>query len=296
MLRLLHFSDVHVDMPFGQLPLRSMFNKRAMGAANLLLRRAKRFAGATRKLEQLAEFAREQHVDGLLCTGDYTVLGTEPEFRAARAAMEPLIALDLPFATVPGNHDVYMPDARRDRRFERHFGTWTRTDCPELSTQAGWPWVRLLGDTVAAVGINSARPNPQPWRSSGRIADGEMQQLEVILADPRLRDRFVLVLTHYAPRRPDGSPDTKSHGLENAEDLLATCRKHSHIAVLHGHIHRRLALEEGGVHLLGAGSTTDLGREGLWMFEIDGHGVRARPGGFHEGRYKLTSDPARILR
>ncbi len=42
-----------------------------------------------------------------------------------------------------------------------------------------------------------------------------------ILADPRVAGRFVFVLIHYAPRRADGSPDQRLHGLENADDFLA---------------------------------------------------------------------------
>lgn len=292
-MRLLHFSDVHVDMPFGRLPLASMFNKRFVGAANLVLRRGKRFALATRKLQGLADFSQALAVDGLLCTGDYTVLGTEPEYETAKAAIAPLLALDVPLVTVPGNHDVYLEDSVLERRFERYFGDFITTDCPELSGVDGWPWVRLLGPHVAAVGVNSARPNPQIWRSSGRIPDGQLAQLKNVLADERLRDRFVFVLTHYAPRRPDGTPDTKSHGMENAEELLEICRKGLvRGAILHGHIHHRLALDVDGVRVFGAGSTTDHGREGIWCFDIEAERATATPGAYLEGGYRLEPEQA----
>lgn len=32
-----------------------------------------------------------------------------------------------------------------------------------------WPLLRLIGENLAVVGVNSARPNPLPWRSSGHF-------------------------------------------------------------------------------------------------------------------------------
>lgn len=288
MYRALHFSDVHVDVPTSVFPIAQMFNKRLVGAANLVLRRRSRFIESRRKLAALAEFAAMQRVDALLCTGDYTVLGTEPEYVAARQAIAGLLALDAAYVTVPGNHDVYMPDTIADGRFERHFGDLLENDMPELAGPAGWPRVRMLGDHAAAVCVNSARPNPQVWRSSGRVADGEIASLADVLGDPRLAGRFIFLLTHYAPRRPDGSADTPLHGLENADTLLATCRGHVH-ALLHGHIHHRFSLNADGVWLFGAGSATDRGREGLWLFELDGTHARAIPGRWAGDRYELES-------
>lgn len=294
MLRALHFSDVHVDCPPQGLPIGAMLNKRMVGAANLLLRRRKRFADSHAKLAQLATFAREQDVNALLCTGDYTVLGTHPEYRVAREALSDLLALGLPYATVPGNHDLYLHDTVADGRFEQFFGDLLPDDLPEYRTEEGWPRVRLLGEQAAAVCVNSARPNPQVWRSSGRVPESQLGALERLLKDPRLQGRFLFLLTHYAPRRADGSPDTKSHGLENADELLALCRGHVQ-ALLHGHIHHRFSLVADGVPIFGAGSATDRGREGLWLFEWDGQGGRAVPGRYTGEGYELEQDAAVAL-
>jgi len=295
MLRVLHFSDVHVDVAFGELPVASMFNKRLLGAANLLLRRKHRFADARQKLEALAAFARDQHVDLVVSTGDFTALGTHPELRSALEATAGLRDQPLGFVAVPGNHDVYMPDTIADGRFEQYFGEFARTDLPELSAagQGAWPFVRLFGDELAVVGINSARPNPQPWRSSGRIPDAQLTALPAILADARVQGRFVLVLTHYAPRRADGSHDDFSHGLENADELLAACRGMGHGALLHGHIHERFHLEAEGVAVFGAGSTTDGGKPGgLWLFELEDGSARAVPGRWEGDGFALCAADA----
>ena len=186
MLRVLHISDVHVDVPLWRMPFRGFVGKRLIGGANLVLRRHRHFADATQKLARLARFADEQRVDVVVCTGDYTALGTWPELQAARAAIEPLVMGRRGFVTVPGNHDLYVPDTTADARFERCFGDLLGTDWPEQAGSDGWPRVRLYDDCLAVVSVNSARPNPQPWRSSGRIPDEQLRALRGVLADPRL--------------------------------------------------------------------------------------------------------------
>jgi hypothetical protein len=61
--------------------------------------------------------------------------------------------------------------------------------------------------------------------------------------------------------------------------------------VLHGHIHRRYHLRtaEGPV-LFGAGSATQAGREGIWVYEIDERGARAVPGAIRDGQYVLEPE------
>jgi len=275
-----------------------MLNKRALGVANHVLKRSKRFEGAAGKLQCLADFAQAQSVEWLLCTGDYTALGTPPEYEAALRALAPLLALDVPMATVPGNHDLYMPDTTSDRRFERFFGQFLHNDLPELGLSGqSYPWVRLVGSELALIGVNSARPNPQPWRSSGRIPQAELDALTKILADPRVASRFVLILTHYAPRRADGRHDSRSHGLENVEAFLEVCRRGLRRgAVLHGHIHQCYSLDVAGVRTFGAGSATDLHKEGFWLFEVDADCLRATPGEFVDGRYQLRTAGQVVLR
>lgn len=291
-MRVLHLSDVHVTVPLWAMPWRQMLNKRLVGAANLVLRRGRHFDRAREKLESLAQLAGELNVDLVICTGDYTALGTEPELAAARAAIDGLTKRPAGYVTVPGNHDIYLRDVLRDQRFERHFGDLLRSDMPERCVDGPWPLVRLVGDDVAVIAVNSARPNPQVWRSNGVIPCAQLDALQALTQDPRVRDRFVFVITHYAPRRADATPDVPSHGLINADAFLDACRGLSRGAILHGHIHRRfqLALPELPLRIFGAGSTTCDGREGLWLFEIDGARASARAGHWQGDRYVLDPD------
>jgi 3',5'-cyclic AMP phosphodiesterase CpdA len=290
MIRILHFSDVHIERGFPGVPLRAFFNKRALGLANLRLHRAPYFADAVAKMAALARFMEAERVDVCVCTGDYTALGTEPELRLAREAVEPLTRAPRGFVTVPGNHDVYLPDSR----FTRHFGDLLGTDLPELSVDGVWPQARLFGDGLAIVAVNSARPNPELTRSSGRVPDAQLEALGAILDHPRLEGRFVVVATHYALRRQDGQLDRPSHGLDNHEALVGVLRRVERGVYLHGHVHRRYHLRVPGLRMdvCGAGSATQAGSEGLWILDVDGPSAVATPGTYRDGRYVLEPSAA----
>ncbi|MEM7437878.1 MAG: metallophosphoesterase, partial [Myxococcota bacterium] len=224
MTRVLHISDLHLEDGFAGVPLRSFLNKRLVGLANLSLHRRRLFADGPHKVTALAELAQRERVDLVLCTGDYTALGTEAEIAFARRTVEPLTGFRDGFFTVPGNHDLYLSDSADEGWFDEHFGEFLRTDMPEHAVDGVWPQVRLSIDGVALIGVNSARPNDKPSRSNGRIPDTQLDALARILEDSRLADRFVFLATHYAPRLENGEPDRPSHGLENADAFLEVTR------------------------------------------------------------------------
>jgi hypothetical protein len=202
------------------------------------------------------------------------------------------------FVHVPGNHDLYLPSALREQRFVRAFAGTLATDLPELAGDDGWPIVRLFGEGIAVVAVNSARPNPEPWRSSGFIPPAQLAALERALAAPPVRGRFVFVITHYAPRRGDGRPDGRFHGLDNADAFLDACRGVERGAILHGHIHSSYRLDLPGLPaIFCAGSSTHEGREGLWIFDVDDRGTRsatARRGRFDGTRYVVDGAGAAV--
>jgi 3',5'-cyclic AMP phosphodiesterase CpdA len=294
-MRLLHFSDIHLPTSYRGVPLMDWFGKRAFGLANLLFGRSRHFADVAEKLAALDRFREEQQFDLVIFTGDYTALGTRSELEAARAAVAPFAEAPLGYVHVPGNHDIYTWDAVRERRFESIFEGTFATDLPEYRVGDGpWPVVRLFGDDVAVVAVNSSHPNPLPWRSSGRIPNDQLDALRCILDDERLAGRFVFAVTHHSPRRGDGKPDHWYHGLTNADDLLAACTAIRHGAILSGHVHRQSVVRVDGMHvpLFCAGSATQHGSESLWVFDIDGDNVRARAGRWAADRYVLDEDAA----
>jgi hypothetical protein len=181
----------------------------------------------------------------------------------------------------------------REGRFEKHFGDLLRSDLPEYRVDGAFPWVRLVGSELAIIGVNSARPNPNPFNSAGRIPDAQLAALQRVLADERVRDRFVVVMTHYGILRKGGSPDARHHGLENASELMRVCNR-PRLMVAHGHIHHRYAHARAADRpwLFCAGSATQRGREGAWLYEFEERAQRALPVRFEGGRYVLDSSGA----
>tara|TARA_B100001750_G_scaffold214793_1_gene198188 strand:+ start:166 stop:1047 length:882 start_codon:yes stop_codon:yes gene_type:complete len=288
-VRFLHFSDIHLEQGFREVSSRRFLNKRLVGWMNLRLRRAKHYKNAPAKVRALADLVEREKVDVALCSGDYTALGTEPEIVYARECIEPIRAAAQAYVTVPGNHDVYLPDALGI--FEEHFADVLTTDLPDLAGDDLWPQVRLF-DGVAVITVNSARPNPPISRSSGRIPDDQLAGLEAALAHPEVQSRFVFVMTHYAPRLKSGRPDTPNHGLENADEFLALLAQVPRGAICHGHVHKcfHVQVPETPMTLFGAGSTTQAGAEGLWLFDIGEGGAHAIRGHWTGEAYEL--DPA----
>lgn len=286
-MRVLHFSDPHFDLSLRTLPFKKWFGKRAIGALNLFAGRGKVFDQAEEKVSALIDFVQANHVDLVLSTGDFTALGLEAELRSGAELIAPMSDVPYGFITVPGNHDVYAKDVISHQHFLNIFGSAMRTDMPEYCSEGIWPFVRLIGENIAVIGINSAKPNPVPWRSDGYIPEIQLDSLDQILDDIRLSGRFVFVMTHYASRLQNGQPDTKLHGLHNADEFLSVCKKITTGALLCGHVHRcyRTALDGLEVDLFCAGSATIENHEGFWLFDVSGDACHARRGEFDAEKY-----------
>jgi hypothetical protein len=108
-----------------------------------------------------------------------------------------------------------------------------------------------------------------------------------------MSDRVCIVMTHYAPLRRDGSFDTLRHGLVEATELMAICAR-PQVLLVHGHVHHRYHHASSSVRpwMFGAGSATQRGREGFWLYEIERASVRAIPGAYRDGQYELLSSQA----
>jgi hypothetical protein len=129
--------------------------------------------------------------------------------------------------------------------------------------------VRLL-EGVAIVGLKSPRVPVVPGASFGVIGRKQLEGLDAALADSRLHGRAVLIVVHHAPLNKAGRPDKPHHGLVDARALFRLVRG-PRFAVLHGHIHHRYHHEPTAErpHIFGAGSSTQEGREGYWLINVE---------------------------
>ncbi len=275
-MRVLHCSDVHVTED----PRRTGFLRRGprfwMSWYELMVEgRAQAFAHAPEALRAVVREADRHAVEHLVLSGDLTSSALPSEFAGAASALGALGRDPRRCTVIPGNHDCHHPAAIRERRFEAHFGALLQSDLPAHARVGPWPLVRLLGDALAVIALHSSLLPSVPGVSYGRLGFEQLEGLRAALADPALEGRAVLVVVHHAPRRPDGRPDKLSHRLLDAEALLALLPG-PRFAVLHGHIHHRYHLPASTTrpHLFGAGSSTQAGREGYWLIDIDGGTVR----------------------
>jgi 3',5'-cyclic AMP phosphodiesterase CpdA len=237
-VRILHFSDPHVQLPrWRERPLRELGPLRALATVELWKGRGRDYDGALETLRQIVRDAEALHADLVVCTGDLTQLAMEEEFALTRDALAPLGDR---LVCIHGNHDRYPLSGLPNRLYETYFPP------------------RALPDGLVA--LDSCGDVCWPVITQGRIVEPELQQ--------DFRGKVVLV--HHAPFRRGGVPDWPWHRLRGARQLLAATRDAA--AVLCGHIHQRF--RSGNV--ICSGSSTMRGDEGYWMIDVAaGRGVEA---------------------
>ena len=243
-MRILHFSDPHVQLPrWRERPLRDFGPLRALATVELWKGRGRDYDGALATLRQIVRDADTLRADLVVCTGDLTQLAMEEEFALAQDALAPLGER---LVCIPGNHDRYPLALEANRLFEKYFPP------------------RPLPDGFAA--LDSCGEVCWPVITQGRIVDAQLGQ--------DFGGKIVLV--HHAPFRAGGVPDWPWHRLRGARKLLEATGGAA--AILCGHIHERF--RHGNV--ICAGSSTLRDDEGYWLIEVaPGRAARAtsiRPG------------------
>ncbi|KFE65295.1 metallophosphoesterase family protein [Hyalangium minutum] len=271
-MRFVHCSDVHITADYFAQSFFKLGWRRWVALAELTIGgRARAYRKAPETLAAIAREAQGHQADHFILSGDLTAYALPSEFERARAALGPLVEDRSRCTIIPGNHDVYTPGSHRKGRFERYFGHLLESDLPEHRREGAFPFVRLVGEEAAVVGLLSARVPPVPGVSSGLIGPTQLEGLEAIVKDPRLAHRAVLVVVHHAPLTHHGRPDSWLHGLRDA-DALCQLLPGPRYAVLHGHVHHRYhhVATADRPHIFGAGSSTLAGREGYWVIEVSG--------------------------
>jgi len=267
-LRLAHLSDLHHQIDWRRRSFWSSGWRGAPGRVELhLLGRFGRFVGVEQRIARLVDQVLALAPDRVLLTGDLTALGDEAELRHARALLEPFIAAGL-LVVIPGNHDRYT-DARGGA-FELVFRDLLESDLPELADARGYPFVKLVGDRHALVGLDSTRVQGWSHYVVGRLGTPQLRRLARVLEHPLLERRTVLLLVHHGPAGPSGRFDWNESGLIDAEELLRTVRDRP-VVLLHGHSHQRYwhRARPGRPHLIAGGSSTE--RAGFWELRVEDH-------------------------
>lgn len=247
-MKLVHFSDVHVQLPrWRERSLGELGPLRALATVELWKGRGREYDRALDALRRIAAL----EADHFVCTGDLTQLGHPEEFALAREALAPLRGK---LTLIHGNHDRYPIAGKPNRLFEENFGVQ--------------PEVTLLGDDLALISVDSCGDISWPVISKGRVRQAELDALARSLETHR--DRCKLVLVHHAPTRRGGKQDWPWHDLRGAIRFLRVCADGGANAVLCGHIHDRFddPPAPGRPRVICAGSSTQLGEEGYWLLDV----------------------------
>lgn len=268
-VRIIHLSDIHHQVDWkrrswwstGWRGLIGRFELHGMG-------RLARFDGVLARIEQLIDDLHALDADHAVITGDVSALGHEDEIGRVHELLAPLLKSNK-LTVIPGNHDRYT-DRPGARVFERFFER--DSVMPEHAVHDGFPFVRFVGDDLAVVGLDSTRVSGWSHYFVGRLGAEQLAALEKILDDPRLAGRTVAVLLHHGPFGPHGRFDWTHSGLIDSKELLRIVTGRNAV-LLHGHSHERYwhARHEERPHILSAGSSTERGREGYWIIDMDDH-------------------------
>ncbi len=249
-MKLLHFSDPHVQLPhWRERTLRELGPLRALATVELWKGRGRDYDFALERLHAIVRAGAA--ADHVVCTGDLTQLAHEEEFALAREALEPLRGK---LTVIAGNHDRYPLGAKPNRLFEEHF---PEHGC-EVALAAGVALIKL--DTSGAVS----------WPVISRGHAKKLDALAETLRAPSLSGRCKLVLVHHAPLRANGGGDLPWHSLAGARALLQVAAEGNAQAILCGHIHERydVPAAPGRARVICAGSSTKRGDAGYWEIEI----------------------------
>jgi len=225
--RIAHFSDVHVLSLKGA-RASDFFGKRATGAVNLALNRARHYR--VEVFQALLESLDAAAPDHTVCTGDLVNLALDAEFLRVEALLARRFADDA-LTLVPGNHDFYARDAAESRRFERSFGRWI----PSFEAASTYPVLRRFRG-ISLVGLSTATPSA-PFLATGTVGRAQCSSAARALAQAKAEGDFKLVALHH-PVRPDASrPLDHLRRLTDAAEVVDVLRQGGADLVVHGHNH-----------------------------------------------------------
>jgi 3',5'-cyclic AMP phosphodiesterase CpdA len=288
-VRLAHFSDIHLTAkPLGW-RARDFLTKRTTAWMNLKLRRGRRFRAAEAIVDAIVGEIRERGCDRIVFSGDATNMGFASELAAAARALP----FDLPGIAVPGNHDYYVRSAVAAGLFEQRFAPW------QTGNRIGaaiYPFAQRVGHCWL-VGLNSATSNFLLWDARGGVGRPQSERLRELLRSLSPGPR--ILVTHYPIFLADENPELFWRRMR---DWKAIQRIASEVGIslwLHGHRHSgyvlRPRLPDRPFTAVCAGSATQVGLWSYNEYSIVGNRLQMnrRTWSPDEGRFR-DSDNAEI--
>lgn len=260
MIRLAHFSDIHLTSPKLEWKRRDWFSKRLTSWGNhRFLGRGSRFSQAEEIVARLMDEFIKREVDHLIFSGDATALGFESEIRQA-AEMLRVGDSPIPGLAIPGNHDYCTKTAAESGHFERYFAPWQQGRRIDAHP---YPFAQPVGP-IWLIGVNAATGNRWPWDAGGSVDVAQLDRLKRLLAElePGLR---ILVL-HFPICLSNGRREPFYHGLRGLDALLDVANAGGVNLWLHGHRHTPYYLSQPSGAAFPAICTGSATQNKLWSY------------------------------
>ena len=268
MIRLAHFSDVHLTTPQLGWRIRDLLGKRMTGWVNVrFLGRGRRFRHANTVVDVLLRELRERDFDHLVFSGDATTMAFDSEMTEAARRLGVGDETLPPVIAVPGNHDLYTAGAFHRQTFEKLFAPWQKGERVDEHT---YPFARKVGH-VWLIGLNSSTANFWPWDATGRVGEAQLERLRrlVVKLDPGPR----VVVSHYPLLTRNRKPEARWHRLKDWQRVRHVAAECGAGLWLHGHKHAWYVLP-AGEHLpfpsVCVGSSAQTDHWGYHEYAIDG--------------------------
>jgi 3',5'-cyclic AMP phosphodiesterase CpdA len=273
MVKLAHFSDVHLTSPHLGWRVRDVFGKRASGWVNVnFLGRGHRFQHANVVIESLLREFHERPFDQLVFSGDATTMAFESEMTEAAHRLGVWDTTLPPCIAVPGNHDLYTYGAVRRRTFEFAFSAWQQGE--RADPDHTYPFAKKVGH-VWLIALNSSTANFLPWDATGKVGHAQLERFRKLAR--KLDDGPRIIVSHYPILTKHRKPEARWHRLKDwkqARDAAAECG----VSLwLHGHKHAWYVLPAGEhqpFHSICVGSTAQTMHWGYHEYEIEGTMLR----------------------
>ncbi len=260
MIRLAHFSDIHVTTPTLEWQREDWFNKRLTSWFNMrFLGRGKRFAHAEEVACRMMDEIAVRNIDHLIFSGDATALGFESEIRRAAEVLRGG-ELAIPSLAIPGNHDYCTETAAASGHFERYFSAW---QTGRRIDEQHYPFAQPVGP-ICLIAVNAATANPWAWDAGGAIGIAQLERLKRLLAE--LETGIKILVLHYPICLKNGQREPGYHGLRDLDALLDIANAGGVNLWLHGHRHGAYHFQKpakANFPVICAGSAT---QTGLWSY------------------------------
>jgi 3',5'-cyclic AMP phosphodiesterase CpdA len=264
MFALAHISDLHLAVRPG---LDQLAGKRVLGFLNW--HRARKYIHRVEALNAITRDLQATPLDHIAVTGDLVNFSVAPEYAWARHWLESIGPPEA-VTVIPGNHDLYVPDAERGPT--EYWGDYMHGD--DAAENGEFPFVRRRG-TVALIALSTALATG-PFMATGRLGATQLARLAETLQ--QTRGSFRVVLIHHPPVT---AANHYLRRLIDAAEFRAVLAEHGADLVLHGHNHcRSLVWLEGpagkaipAVGVPSASAQAPRGHEGISgynVFHIEG--------------------------